>query len=59
MFSYMKTKKELNELKKVLADYYREKLDAQMDELFESGKLTMKELERRAKIHTRTPYAKK
>jgi len=58
MFGNMRTKKQLDELKKVLADYYLKKLDAQMDELFDSGKITMKDIENRAKKHQRTPYKK-
>lgn len=56
MFEHTKTKKELEELKKILAEYYAAKADEAMDIVWEEKKLNQSKIDEIAKQHIRTPY---
>ena len=56
MFSYTKTKKELTEVKSVLLDYYRKKVDAESDKVWKAKKLTAETMDELLNSHNRTPY---
>lgn len=56
MFQYMKSDKELLEVKQVLSSYLASKLDEEMDELWDSGQWNNEKNEALLKEHLRTPY---
>ena len=56
MFSYAKTKKELTEVKSVLLDFYRKKVDAESDKVWKAKKLTAETMDELLNSHNRTPY---
>lgn len=56
MMSYMKTNEDLYELKNVLSDYYAKKVDAEIDELWEQGKITPATIEEWSNEHMRIAY---
>ena len=45
MFQYMKTEEELDELKQLLFQYYSQKMDERLNELWDSGVLDQKRLD--------------
>lgn len=51
MFSYMKDEEQLLELKKVLCSYYAQKIDEEMDVLWEEGKIDAETIEQWGKEH--------
>jgi hypothetical protein len=58
MFNYAHSKKDLDDLKDVLAKYYAEKVDDEMDKIWVTKKLSQTKLEKMSKEHRRTPYKK-
>lgn len=56
MMSYIKTPEALRELEQVLSDYFARKVDEEMDQLWEEGKITSETIESWGKEHMRTPY---
>jgi len=53
MFKYTKTKKSLDELKKVLSQYYVQKADDEMDKIWDEKKLSQSKLKAMANEHRR------
>lgn len=56
LLSRIKSKEELNELRKVVCDYYARKIDEEMDELWATGKWDNEKNEAVLKEHLRTSY---
>jgi hypothetical protein len=52
----IKTKEELDELRKVVCEYYARKIDKEMDQLWADGKWDNEKNEAILKEHLRTPY---
>lgn len=46
MFQYMKTEEELDELKNLLFQYYSQKMDKRLNELWDAGILDQKRLDK-------------
>lgn len=59
MFSYVKTDSQLLEIKKVLSDYFFNKVEEGMDALWNSGEWSQEKNEAVMKEHLRTPYLHK
>jgi len=45
VFSHIKSEEELNDIKKLVADYYAKRLDALTEKMWESGELDQKRLD--------------
>lgn len=45
LFSRIKSDEELNEIKKLISNYYVQKMDEELEELLDSGVLTQKRLD--------------
>lgn len=58
MLSFSKSEETVDELKRVLFDYYSRKLQAEADKLWEDGVLDEEKIEGILKEHLRTPYKK-
>ncbi len=56
LMSTFKTDRQVEELSQVLSDYYARKIDEEMDELWEQGKLSNEKLADLRTKHFRTPY---
>jgi len=56
MFSYVKTDKQMKEIKTALSNYFFHKVEEGMDELVESGKWSQEKSEEIMKEHLHTPY---
>jgi len=56
MFNFCKSEEGLNELKKVLFEYYTKKVQEEADRLWDEGTLNEKAIERIGKEHWRTKY---
>ena len=56
MFSYMKSEKELEEMKQVLSDYYFQKVEKRAAELYKDKGWTQETLDAMANEHLRVPY---
>ena len=56
MFSYMKSEKELEEMKQVLSDYYFQKVEKRAAELYKNKGWTQETLDAMANEHFRVPY---
>jgi hypothetical protein len=59
MFSYVRSDSQLREIKKVLSDYFFNKVEEGMDALWESGEWSEEKNEAIMKEHLRTPYIHK
>lgn len=59
MFSYVRSDSQLREIKKVLSDYFFNKVEEGMDALWESGDWSEEKNEAIMKEHLRTPYIHK
>ena len=59
MFSYVRSDSQLREIKKVLSDYFFNKVEEGMDALWESGEWSEEKNESIMKEHLRTPYIHK
>lgn len=57
MFSYTKSEDALLEIKKALSAYFAQKVEDDMDELWELGEWYQEKNEAILKEHLRTPYA--
>ncbi|MDR1738673.1 MAG: dephospho-CoA kinase [Candidatus Symbiothrix sp.] len=56
MFSFMKQQESINELRAVLYDYYRQKVDAESAQLEEKYGMNEARIEEILNMHLRTPY---
>lgn len=56
LFAFNKTKKSVEELKKVLFDYYNKQLDSKLDDFWRSNNMTKQKLNNDCKQHLRTRY---
>ena len=56
MFSCMKTERELEEVKRVLSEYYVKKVEERANNLWDSMGLDQQKLDAIANIHERLPY---
>lgn len=56
MFSRMNSEEELREVKQVLSEYYRKKVEKYANELWDKLNLTQEKLNDMASIHERLPY---
>lgn len=59
MFQGYDSEKDLDELKKVLSEYYARKVDEEMDQLWEDGKINAQTLKDWEHEHMRIPYRRK
>lgn len=59
MFQGYDSEKDLDELKKLLSEYYARKVDEAMDQLWEEGKIDSQILTEWEREHMRTPYRRK
>ena len=59
MFSYVRSDSQMQEIKKVLSDYFFNKVEEGMDALWESGEWSEEKNESIMKEHLRTPYIHK
>jgi hypothetical protein len=56
-FAHIKSEESLEELRSVLFDFYRKKLDEEMDKWWEENNMTTEKFEEMcSNIHYRTPY---
>jgi hypothetical protein len=58
MMSFVKTPEALDDLNKVISDYFVQKADAEMNKMWEEGSLSDERLESFRHLHERTPYNK-
>ena len=58
LLSFVKTQDQLDELKSILASYFAQKVDEEMDMLTEQGLITEQTIEEWGQEHMRTPYKK-
>lgn len=56
MMSFVKSPQSLNELKKVIADYFAKKLQQSVDDMWATGELSEQKVENFRRLHQRTPY---
>ena len=56
MFSYVKSKENLQEIQQVLSSHFAKKVDDEMDALWEEGKIDAEMIEQWGNEHLRTPY---
>ena len=59
MFSYVRSDSQMREIKKVLSDYFFNKVEEGMDALWESGEWSEEKNEAIMKEDLRTPYIHK
>ena len=58
MMSFVKTPEALQDLNRVISDYFVRKADAELDRMWEDGSLDEKRIESFRHLHERTPYNK-
>lgn len=58
MFSYAKNEDSLNEIKKALTTYFAQKVEEEMDHLWETGEWNQEKNEAILNEHLRTSYGK-
>lgn len=58
MMSFVKTPEALKELNQVISDFFVQKADAEMEQMWEEGALNKERIESFRKLHERTPYNK-
>lgn len=56
MLSFVKTPQALQDLNKVISDYFVKMADAEMDKMWEEGLLSAERIEGFRHLHERTPY---
>lgn len=56
MMSFIKTSKALDELNDVLTNYFAQRLDEEIDNLWANGTLTEEKVENFRQLHERTTY---
>ena len=58
MMSFIKTPKALTDLNRVISDYFVQKADAEMNQMWADGTLSEERIESFRHLHERTPYNK-
>ena len=58
MMSFIKTPEALTDLNRVISDYFVQKADAEMDQMWADGTLSEERIESFRHLHERTPYNK-
>lgn len=58
MLSFIKTPEALQDLNKVISDYFVQKADAELDRMWNEGTLDEERTESFRHLHERTPYNK-
>ena len=56
LLSHFKTEEEVRELNELVCKYYAQKIDEEMDRLWDEGKWNHEKIEETLKEHLRTPY---
>ena len=56
LLSHFKTEEEVRELNDLVCKYYSQKIDEEMDRLWDEGKWSHEKIEETLKEHLRTPY---
>jgi hypothetical protein len=56
MFNRPMTKKEMDEIKDILVEYFDKKAQKEMDKIWKENKLSQKKINEMGNSHTRTPY---
>lgn len=56
IMSYMKDDSQIDELDRVLSDYYAKRIDEELDKFVASGAITTETIEEWGKEHMRTSY---
>lgn len=56
IMSYMKDDSQIDELDRVLSDYYAKRIDEELDKFVASGAITTETIEEWRKEHMRTSY---
>ena len=56
MMSFIKSEETLNDLKKVISDFFAQQAQNEIDRLWENGELNEIKVEGFRKLHERTPY---
>lgn len=56
MFAYDSSEEHLLEIKQVLTEYLARRVDQEMDQLWDEGKISEETIESWGKEHMRTPY---
>ena len=56
MMSFIKSEETLNDLKKVISDFFAQQAQNEIDRLWENGELNETKVESFRKLHERTPY---
>lgn len=56
IMSYMKDDSQIDELDRVLSDYYAKRIDEELDKFVSSGAITTETIEEWGKEHMRTSY---
>ena len=58
LFEFCRTEDDTDDLKEVLSEYYKKRLDNMLDDLWESGELNQEKINALKNTHLRTPYQK-
>lgn len=58
MMSFIKTPEALDDLNRVISDYFAHKADEEMAKMWEEGTLNEEKIENFRHLHERTPYNK-
>lgn len=58
MMSFIKTLEALSDLNRVISDYFVQKADAELDQMWADGTLSEDRIESFRHLHERTPYNK-
>lgn len=58
MLSFVNTPRALQDLNKVISDYFVKLADAEMDKMWDEGSLSDERIEGFRHLHERTPYSK-
>ena len=58
MMSFIKTPEALTDLNRVISDYFVQKADAELDQMWADGTLSEERIESFRHLHERTPYNK-
>lgn len=56
MMSYMKDDRQIDELDRILSDYYAKRIDDELDKFVTDGVITQDVIEGWGEEHMRTPY---
>ena len=58
MMSFIETPEALTDLNRVISDYFVQKADAELDQMWADGTLSEERIESFRHLHERTPYNK-